>query len=78
MTDTLDIIAEMQHRNRSMVHEVMGLRAMAQNAVSLWERDGQGQPEYVESHLVHVLRILASKCEVIEEALQTPPPNGPT
>lgn len=64
----MDVVAQMQHRNRNAVHDLRGTRAMLQNACLLHERNGDSD------HLIRAVTIAVRRITELEESLQTPPP----
>lgn len=64
MTD--DIIVEMQHRHRKLMHELKGIYALLNNNLYLSERRGW-TPEQAMSHHQRVMRIA---CERLKEIFE--------
>jgi len=68
----MDIIAEMQHRNRVLVHNVKGVQSKLGGMALLIERDGD-QSRYLRDTdvLVRQLRHLERELDQIAEAMQS-------
>lgn len=68
----MDVLATMQHRNREAIHDIKGIRSLAQNAIMLDQRDRDRGYESDPNRLDDVLRDIIARCIKLEEKLQNP------
>ena len=64
MISDADIIVEMQHRHRELMHEIKGVYALLRNNVDLDEARGWS-PEKAQEQHKHVMRLACDKLKRI-------------
>lgn len=60
----LDVIVEMQHRHREMMHELKGIYALLKNNIDLDEKHGWS-PEKAQAQHKKVMRLACDKLKVL-------------